>query len=129
MEQNVTWSGDGVAASWADLSKRMKFTGTRRAKELVPCLGAESNDASQARFDIPKFNRTYQPCKICKKRSQDRVIVMLGRDANNQKNCRARERTDHRLWKNDFVERLGYIHLFNLYSQSFSILPRTAFLH
>ena len=45
---------------------------------------------------------------------------MLGTDAEDQKNCCAREWTDHSLGKNDFVQWTGRMHLFELYSQSFS---------
>lgn len=104
----------------------MEPGGTRRAKEFVPCFGTESNDARQARFNAPKFNGAHQPCKIGKKGPQDRVVVMPGTDADNQKNRRARERTDHWLWKNDFISRLRCAHLLNLYPANSDTLLKFA---
>jgi hypothetical protein len=103
VKENVAGGGDSVAAPRADLSKRMKFSGTGRPKEFVPGIGPESGDAGEARFHISKFNGAYEPGKICAERTKSRAAALIGVDADNQKDRRACKRTNDRLWKNDFV--------------------------
>lgn len=92
-----------MAAPRADLSKWMKLSGAGRSEEFVPGIGPESNDAGEARFNISKFNGTYDPGKVRAECTKRRVAALIGVNADNQKNCCARERTDHRLWKNDLI--------------------------
>ena len=105
-----------------NLPKRMKLDRAWQAEQFVPCLGTNSNNACQARLNVSKFNRPHQICQIRKEGSYGRVIVLFGTNAHDEKNCRVRKRAHHRLWKNDFVKWLGYIHRFNLYPKGFQFL-------
>src|SRR5271163_2854671 len=99
-----------MAAISANLLKRMKLGGPRRAKKLVPGIRPKSNDAREARLYIAKLNGAYEPGKTRDEGSYRRVGVLLRANADNQKDCRACERTDHSLRENDLVKFLGRFH-------------------
>jgi hypothetical protein len=63
MEQDVAGSRDGVAASRQNLSERVKLRGPWRSKKLVPCVGPESNNAREARLNVPKLDGADKPGK------------------------------------------------------------------
>ena len=64
VEQDVARGGDGVAAAGANLLKGMKLGGARRAKELVPGVRAESNDAGKTRLNVAELNGADQTGEV-----------------------------------------------------------------
>ena len=92
-----------MAAGGANFLKGVKLGGTRRAKELVPGVGAESGDAGEARLNVAELNGADQSGEVGGEGAQKRVSGLLLANAHNQKDRCARERTDDRLRKDDLV--------------------------
>jgi hypothetical protein len=81
----------------------VKFRGPWRSKEFVPGIGLKPNDAGKTRLNVPKLNGADEPGKVCAERPQQRIGVWILANAHNQKNRRARERSDHILRKYGLV--------------------------
>src|SRR5215469_1235630 len=56
VEEQITWSGDGVAHARANFTKGMKFGRARLPEELIPGIGPEAHDAGEATFDVAKIH-------------------------------------------------------------------------
>ena len=92
-----------MAASGANLLKGMKLSRARRSKQFVPGVRSESSHAGKARLNVAELNRTDQSGKVSAEGPQTRINAPLLANADNQKDRCARQRTDHRLGKNDLV--------------------------
>jgi len=62
----------------ANLAKRVQFRRTRRAKKLVPGVGADPHDAGKSGFNVSKFNCATQGGKIRAEGPNDGSIAGAG---------------------------------------------------
>jgi hypothetical protein len=92
-----------MAATGTNLLKRMKLSGTRRSKQLVPGVGAESGYAGKTSLNVTELDGADKPGEVGAEGSYRCIGIRILVNADNQEDRSARQRTDHQLRKNDLV--------------------------
>ena len=84
-----------MACPGTNLAKRVKFCGRRRAKELVPGIRPNSQDAGKPGLDVAKFNRAKQGGKIRAEGPNNASSAGAWLQGYDQKDRGARKRSNH----------------------------------
>jgi hypothetical protein len=85
MKERIGGSGDGVALTRSDLTKRMEFSRQRFSEELVPCIGPESCDTRETAVYPAEIDGAKNSREIGAKRAHGCVALAVRLNRGNQK--------------------------------------------